>query len=317
MKTISCVLGPLPVDRMGTTLAHEHICCGDWSMRVNFGPRFCPEENLLARAVEQVNRAKAAGVATIVDGTAINLGRDIHLLRQVSRLTGVNLVASSGFYDQDEPWLAGQEEGFLFDLLDHECKHGIAGTDSRPGLMKCAVGTHGLTPTREKILRLTARVAVENDLPVFCHHEVSTRLGPQILDLLCGEGLAPKRIILGHAGDSEDLDYILSLLDRGCWIGQDRWPYDGRFNTVASRVETMVQLRQRGLLDRVLFSHDLCVYLGFWESMEASFARETLYEGADFTYLFRTVFPKLQAAGFPQEELDRLMTENPRNFFAG
>ena len=245
MKTISCVLGPLPVDRMGTTLAHEHICCGDWSMRANFGPRFCPEENLLARAVEQVNRAKAAGVATIVDGTAINLGRDIHLLRQVSRLTGVNLVASSGFYDQDEPWLAGQEEGFLFDLLDHECKHGIAGTDSRPGLMKCAVGTHGLTPTREKILRLTARVAVENDLPVFCHHEVSTRLGPQILDLLCGEGLAPQRIILGHAGDSEDLDYILSLLDRGCWIGQDRWPYDGRFNTVASRVETMVQLRQR------------------------------------------------------------------------
>ena len=85
MKTISCVLGQLPVDRMGTTLAHEHICCGDWSMRANFGPRFCPEENLLARAVEQVNRAKAAGVATIVDGTAINLGRDIHLLRQVSR----------------------------------------------------------------------------------------------------------------------------------------------------------------------------------------------------------------------------------------
>ena len=204
MKNIHTVLGPLPVDQMGLTLAHEHICCGDWSMRANFGPRFCPEEELLARAVDQVNRAKAAGVATIVDGTAINLGRDIHLLRQVSRLTGVNLVASSGFYDQDEPWLAGQSEAYLFDLLDGECKYGIAGTDSRPGIMKCAVGSHGLTATREKILRLTARVAVENHLPLFCHHEASTRLGPQILDLLCGEGMDPRRIILGHTGDSED-----------------------------------------------------------------------------------------------------------------
>lgn len=84
MKNIHTVLGLLPVDQMGLTLAHEHICCGDWSMRANFGPWFCPEEELLARAVDQVNRAKAAGVATIVDGTAINLGRDIHLLRQVA-----------------------------------------------------------------------------------------------------------------------------------------------------------------------------------------------------------------------------------------
>ena len=53
MKNIHTVLGPLPVDQMGLTLAHEHICCGDWSMRANFGPRFCPEEELLARAVDQ------------------------------------------------------------------------------------------------------------------------------------------------------------------------------------------------------------------------------------------------------------------------
>lgn len=316
MKNIHTVLGLLPVDQMGLTLAHEHICCGDWSMRANFGPRFCPEEELLARAVDQVNRAKAAGVATIVDGTAINLGRDIHLLRQVSRLTGVNLVASSGFYDQDEPWLAGQSEAYLFDLLDGECKYGIAGTDSRPGIMKCAVGSHGLTATREKILRLTARVAVENHLPLFCHHEASTRLGPQILDLLCGEGLAPQRIILGHAGDSEDLDYILSLLDRGCWIGQDRWPYDGRFNTVANRLQVMVELKKRGYLDQVIVSQDLCVYLGFWEPMADTFAREALYEQADFTYLFQVVFPLLEQAGLTQAELRKLVTDNPQTFFA-
>ena len=53
MKNIHTVLGLLPVDQMGLTLAHEHICCGDWSMRANFGPWFCPEEELLARAVDR------------------------------------------------------------------------------------------------------------------------------------------------------------------------------------------------------------------------------------------------------------------------
>ena len=89
----------------------------------------------------------------------------IHLLPPGLPPYGGEFGGSSGFYDQDEPWLAGQSEAYLFDLLDGECKYGIAGTDSRPGIMKCAVGSHGLTATREKILRLTARVAVENHLP--------------------------------------------------------------------------------------------------------------------------------------------------------
>ena len=194
-------------------------------MRMNFGPRFCDMRRVLPRAVQQVNRAKGVGVSTIVDATAVNLGRDIHLLREVSQQTGVHLIASTGFYAQDEPWLKEQDPGYLFDLLDEECKKGIYDTDAKPGIVKCAVGRQGLTPTRKKILKLSAKVALANDLPLFCHHEVATQAGPEILDLLLAEGMDPKRVVLGHAGDSQDLAYIFSLLERGCFIGDDRYGY--------------------------------------------------------------------------------------------
>ena len=315
-QTIHTVLGEISPAALGTTLMHEHICCADWSMRSSFGPLFCDTDRILARAVEQVGRAKTVGVTTIVDGTAINLGRDIHLIRQVSQQTGVQIIASSGFYAQDEPWLAGQDIGYLEDLLQRECSCGISGTDAKPGIMKCAVGGDGITPLREAMLRLTAKVAVANDLPLFCHHEVSTKAGPEIVKLLLSEGMDPRRIILGHSGDSNDLPYLTSVLELGCYIGADRWPYDGRFNTVKDRIRTLAALCQRGYRDRIFLSHDLCVYLGFWESQEATLSNPNLYENADFTFLFRTVRPLLLEAGFTQSDFDHFLNENPQAFFS-
>ncbi len=316
MKQVHTVLGPITPDQMGVTLPHEHLCSADWSMRMNFGPRFCDMRRVLPRAVQQVNRAKGVGVSTIVDATAVNLGRDIHLLREVSQQTGVHLIASTGFYAQDEPWLKEQDPGYLFDLLDEECKKGIYDTDAKPGIVKCAVGRQGLTPTRKKILKLSAKVALANDLPLFCHHEAATQAGPEILDLLLAEGMDPKRVVLGHAGDSQDLAYIFSLLERGCFIGDDRYGYGPLFNATPHRIQTLIALRTEGFLGQVLLSHDLSTYLGFWEPMETTLANPAIYGDADFTFLFRQVFPILEKAGFSPEELRQLTTDNPRALFS-
>ena len=44
---------------------------------------------------------KGAGGDTIVDCTSIGLGRDVEALRKLSRYTGVNIIASSGYYYKD------------------------------------------------------------------------------------------------------------------------------------------------------------------------------------------------------------------------
>ena len=83
---------------------------------------------------------------TVVDGTPVNLGRDIRLIREVARRTGLNFIASTGFYYQEEPWLYFRDEEEIYDLLMGDCADGISGTDSKPGILKAGVGRGGLTP---------------------------------------------------------------------------------------------------------------------------------------------------------------------------
>ena len=95
---VNTVLGPVASDKLGQTLMHEHITCADWSMRMNFGDKFLQYDKLVEMASGQLKKLKEYGIDTFVDGTAVNLGRDIHLLRDVAEKSGVNIVASSGFY---------------------------------------------------------------------------------------------------------------------------------------------------------------------------------------------------------------------------
>ena len=94
---IQGVLGPIDTAELGQTLMHEHITCADWSMRMNFGARFFEFDQVAEIAAGQLGKAKALGVRTVVDGTPVNLGRDIRLIREVARRTGLNFIASTGY----------------------------------------------------------------------------------------------------------------------------------------------------------------------------------------------------------------------------
>ena len=164
---IQGVFGPIDPAELGQTLIHEHITCADWSMRMNFGEKFFDFDRVADMAAGQLGRAKALGVSTVVDGTPINLGRDIRLIREVARRTGLNFIASTGFYYQEEPWLGMRDEEQIYDLLMGDCTDGISGTDSRPGILKAGVAGAGITPLLRKVLHATGRVAAETGLPVW------------------------------------------------------------------------------------------------------------------------------------------------------
>ena len=77
MRMVNTVMGPIPADQLGETLIHEHICCADWSMRMNLGDRFFQFEPVVAQAVTKLKQAKQAGVDTLCDtnGSAMRLGK--------------------------------------------------------------------------------------------------------------------------------------------------------------------------------------------------------------------------------------------------
>ena len=135
-----------------------------------------------------------------------------------------------------------RDEEQIYDLLMGDCVDGIAGTDSRPGILKAGVARAGLTPLLRKILHATGRVAKETGLPLFCHHDPAIKNGGEILDLLAGCGVPASKVILGHSGDSTDLEYLTAMLERGCWLGMDRFGFCDKDLALEPRVDTIAAL---------------------------------------------------------------------------
>ncbi|WP_235734705.1 phosphotriesterase family protein [Nocardioides alcanivorans] len=309
------VLGELDVAELGQTLVHEHIVTADWSLRMAFGERFYQHDLVADRAVEHFLKARDHGVRTIVDGTPVNMGRDVRLVREVAERTGLNFIVSSGFYFQDEVYLTYRSPDEIHEWLSTECRDGIAGTDIRPGIMKVACADNAITPVQEKVLRAVGRVAAEQGLPIFAHHHTSAANGEGILDLLEEAGAAASQVVLGHSGDTNDLDYLERLLRRGCYLGMDRFGHCAVSNSLTDRVATIAELCARGHADRLLLSHDLATYWGVFGTWQDFVSHDPLADGVDFSFIHREVLPALDAAGVEPGRALALLEQNPAELF--
>jgi phosphotriesterase-related protein len=310
------VRGPLDSAELGQTLVHEHIVTADWSMRMAFGAHFYEHRVVADRAVQQFLAAKDRGVRTVVDGTPVNMGRDVHLIREVAERTGLNFVVSSGFYALEEAYLAYRSVAEVHELLSREFEEGIAGSGVRPGIMKAACGDAGITPVLETAFRAIGRVAAEQRVPIFAHHHVAAANGDHVLDVLEDSGVAPAQVVLGHSGDTNDLDYLERMLRRGCYLGMDRFGYCAVSNSLEDRVRTIVELCRRGYSAQLLLSHDLATYLGVFGTWESFKSGEPADAAADFTFIHASVMPALEAAGLEPAEVVAMLERNPANLFS-
>lgn len=315
---IHSVLGLIDSEELGRTLAHEHISCADWSMRMNFGSRYFDFEWVAATGAAMFQKAREqCQILTIVDGTPINLGRDVRLMAEVSRRSGVNVIASSGLYYQEEPCLMYRSVEEIDELLDRECSEGIDNTGIFPGILKCAVGAQGLTPMLKNILLATGRVAKRRHLPIFCHHDVKARSGMEILDIFDKSDVDLSRVILGHSGDTDDFEYLCSMLKRGCFLGMDRFAYCDITLSLDKRLQVIRNLFQKGYGKRLILSHDYGVYMGAQGTMPNEIKKPHPDSNMDFTFIHFNVLPALRKLGLTEQDIQQLMVENPRYLLAG
>ncbi|CAM3966210.1 phosphotriesterase family protein [Catellicoccus marimammalium] len=312
---IHTVNGDIDSTELGITLMHEHITYADWVMRANFGYHFCEPDLIVEAAVEQFSKLKKYGVKTVVDASVPNIGRDVHLIKEVSERTGLNFIVSSGFYYQQEPALEYRPEDQIYELLLEECTNGVVDSNIIPGIMKAATGPEGVTPYTEKLHRAIGRVATKLNLPIFSHHHPDTKCGNKILDILEDVGVPANKIIIGHTGDTNDLDYIESLLKRGCYIGMDRFGYCDMGNDLEHRVQTIATLCDKGYADQMFLSHDLAVFIGVYDYWPEFAKNELFNPKIDYTFLFEQALPKMKALGVSDQQILQMLEQNPKNIF--
>ncbi|MHB1315504.1 MAG: phosphotriesterase family protein [Christensenellales bacterium] len=323
MAQINTVLGKIDAKDLGPTLIHEHILIADWSMRMAFSD-WVDIKEFIGYAVKKLKRAKAGGIKTIVDCTPANLGRDIHVMREVSEKAQINIIASTGLYHFEDWWIRDKEPAWFAEQFIKECEHGIMGTGSLPGVIKCATDVKGVTPVNRNLLKIASIIHKNTDLPIITHASVSNHAGLAQQDVFIEEGVDISTVLIGHCNDSKEADYLESILKRGSYIGMDRFGV----HTLArqeDRVWITAEMYRRGYADKMLLSCDHSAFLDYTD--QELFTRKSPWEAfkavdldtfpEQYSYLTEVTVPQLQEAGVPQEAINRMLVDNPKRFLQG
>jgi phosphotriesterase-related protein len=309
MAKIEGVLGGIDTAELGFTLMHEHILVANWSMRQAFADWYDRETHVPA-AVAELCAAKERGVRTLVDLTAINLGRDIHVIREVAEKAEMQVVAATGLYWTEEPWLMAWDPDRIADWFVRDIEQGIQGTGVRAGIIKCATDHFGVTPTNEKLLRASARAHRATGVPISTHTSVEHRVGPSQQDVFADEGVDLSRVVIGHCGDTEDLAHLEEILKRGSTIGMDRFGLDFMLSG-EKRVSTVAELCRRGHAGRMVLSHDACCHIDFGPAG----LLQGMAPNWNFRHICDDVIPALRKEGVDEEAIRTLSVDNPRRIF--
>jgi phosphotriesterase-related protein len=319
VATVETVRGPVEAERLGRTLPHEHIFILGQETLANFnhrwGEAWWDEERGVAGAVAKLQRVRAAGIETLVDPTAVGLGRDIRRIQRVNEHVDLNIVVCTGVYAFMElpQFLRYRTLEALAELFVHELTEGIDDTGVKAAFIKCAVEEHGLVGDVPRILAAVAAAAIETGAPVMVHTNGAAQSGLVALETLTSEGVPTEKLVIAHVGDSNDLDYIRRLASSGAFLGWDRFNIE-HFNPDAKRIETVCAALAQGSvdLDQLHFSHDGATFHDFMVG-DPMFAGEE----ADYLHLSNVILPQLRERGVSDADIDRIMVDNPRRWLAG
>jgi len=309
MPTVQGVLGPIDTAELGFTLMHEHILNVNPAMRQAF-PGWLDREDHVARAVAEVSSARERGIDTLVDLTPIDLGRDIHVIREVAEKARVQVIAATGFYWTEHPWLVGWSADQLVEWLIRDITDGIQGTPSRAGIIKCATDHLGVTPTNRKLLQVAARLHRATGVPISTHTSCEHRTGLAQVEVFREEGVDLSRVVIGHCGDTEDLEYLEAILASGATLGMDRFGLN-QMLAMEKRVSTVASLCRKGYADRLVLSHDACCHIDWFPGRHA----DAFWPHWNFRHIPDDVVPALRKEGVGEDEIRRLTVENPRRVF--
>jgi phosphotriesterase-related protein len=315
--TVSTVRGPVPADRLGTTLMHEHVFVLNAEMQQNRTD--WDEEERVADAVARLNDAAARGVETIVDVTVIGLGRYVPRLQRIAAATAVNIVAATGVYTYGDvpfwfyarrPARGRPETDPMVDFFVGDITDGIADTGVRAGILKCATAEPGLTPDIERILRAVAHAHRRTGVPITTHSVAALHNGLDQQRVFAEEGVDLRRVIIGHSGDTTDLDYLRRLMDAGSTIGMDRFGVDTLL-PFEDRVATVAALCHEGYADRMVLSHDASCWLDWFDPDRGDELRAALPRW-HYRHIHEDVLPALEQRGVGPEAIRTMLVDNPR-----
>lgn len=288
-------------DPTGYTWVHEHLHIDLSGFKNNLDCRL-DQYDLICQEMKDL---RALGVSNIIEMTNRYMGRNPQFMLDLMRETGINVVACTGYYQDaffPEHVAARSVEQLAQEMVD-EIVIGIDGTELKAGIIAEIGSSEGvITPLEEKVFIAAARAHIETGCPISTHTSFST-MGVEQLVLLQAHGVDLSRVTVGHCDLKDNLDNILRMIDLGAYVQFDTIGKNNYYPD-EKRIGMLYELRNRGLLNRVMLSMDITRR----SHLKAN-------GGNGYDYLLTTFIPQLRQSGFSQADVDTMLRDNPSQFF--
>jgi phosphotriesterase-related protein len=153
---------------------------------------------------------------------------------------------------------------------------------------------------------------VRSGAPVTVHTNPHTRSGLVAQRVLAEEGVDLRRVVIGHSGDTTDLDYLMEIADAGSYLGMDRFGLDVLL-PFEERVGTVLELLRRGYAEKMVLAHDAACFIDWFDPA----AKRQAAPKWHVRHISEDVLPALLEGGASEQDIETMLVANPRAYFEG
>jgi phosphotriesterase-related protein len=306
---INTVLGSISEDDLGITLMHEHILVD--LNGTNLVKKTYTTDEVVDLILPYLIDVKNKGCSTIVEPTPYGLGRDLEILLQCAKKSGLNIITCTGAWDGFNvrgkcvpPEIKEKTVDEIASIWIKEFKEGIDDTGIKPGFIKMALGDEGeIFPLQEKLLRAAIKTSSETGLRIQCHVWKDPCV-KRTFEILEEENLPFDNFIWIHADVTFDMPLILEVAKKGMWIEFDGIAGKESYEKYPPAIKTLIE---ENLIDQLLFGQDS----GSFKVKENS-EENKIQTIRPYSTFFDRFIPYIVKEGIDQEIINKIIIENSR-----
>jgi phosphotriesterase-related protein len=304
MAVFRTVLGDVDVKEMGFTLPHEHLITRPPNRIIKGDPDLLVDD--VTKPIQELTLFKKAGGSTFVDMAPRHYGRNVPVIVDASKKTGIHVMATTGylkgayFPNEVEEWSVSE----IADYMILEVTEGMDGTEHKAGVIKGGSSYNFISDLEKKVFQAAVIASKETGAPVSTHCEKGTMAVEQV-EYVISLGLDPSRMIVSHVDINPDYYLHRKIANLGAYLIHDG-PSKVKYGTDAGIVEILRKMVDEGFTNRNMLSCDMG-RRKYWTSYGG---------GPGFTYIPEKFVPRLLDEGFSQEVVDIFTIKNPMEALA-
>jgi phosphotriesterase-related protein len=264
-------------------------------------------------ATEEVGHMRRAGGRSIVELTVGGLEPDPVGLRKIAEATDAHIVMGCGHYVDEYQAETNRErtvDDFAWEMIG-DITIGAWGTDVRAGIIGEIGCQAPWTDLEKRVMRGAVVAQQQTGAAINVHPGRDPDQPQEVADFVSAQGADPSRVVISHIDRTIfDDERLFRLADSGCVIeldlfGQEQSYYALNLNidlpNDAERLRWIRRLIDRGHLDQIVISHDICYR-----------SRLTRFGGHGYGHIFENVLPLMRRRGFTEAEIERITVGTPQ-----